>query len=186
MGTSGGAGKSGRKGGRATGGEKTGGPNVRTYDVSGRITAIKNGKVTLQVPNSYFKASLKLELTDDPEIAVELIDPRSLMLVRPGDKVRAVGSQVGENVGRLQDIQIVLAAPLSSGGASKKKPATKSDRTPTRASPTTSIPRPRPKTTLRRRRRTGSLDRSAKPRDPARRPKPRPRTPPGRSASVES
>ena len=90
--------------------------------------SIKNGKISLHAPNQYFRSPLKLELAENPEISLELIDVSALRYVRPGDRVKAVCGQMSETMAKVNDIEVVMAAPLG-GSTAKKKSTAKTHKT---------------------------------------------------------
>jgi len=92
-----------------------------SFEVKGRISSIKAGKVTLYVPNQYFKSTLKIELAEAPEISVEMEGTAAQcpLIARQGDKVEARGRQVAENGGEIHELKVTLTEPLSAESQKK-------------------------------------------------------------------
>ena len=105
---------------------------TEAFEIRGQIASIKAGKITLYVPNQYFKPSLKVELTDDPEVDIGIEGlirqcPPLGSLLQPGDKIEAKGRQVAENGGDVTEMKITLRSPVSADSQAQtaKKPHTK-------------------------------------------------------------
>ena len=134
-----GSGLGSSRGGRRAGpapGAKNAPAASQTLEVRGQITTIKNGKLSLHAPSPYFKSPLKLEIAEAAQIDVDLIGRDACLSAQRGDKIIARGQQLGENVGRVAEVEITLVEPLG-GGQVAKKPVAKGDRPPrgTRAAP---------------------------------------------------
>jgi hypothetical protein len=109
------------------------GPPVETFELVGQIKGIdKNGKLMLFVPNQYFKPAVEIELTEEPEIHLDLSGPAMLRFVKPGDKVQGRGRQVTPNVAQVTELTIQLAEPLTT--VKSKEPKKKPTRRTTRSS----------------------------------------------------
>jgi hypothetical protein len=110
------------------------GPPVETFEIVGQIKGIdKSGKLTvLTPPHPYFKPAVQIELTEEPEIDLDLSGPAMLRFVKPGDKVQARGRQVAPNVAQVSELSVQLSEPLTTG--QKKQPKKKSTRRTTRSS----------------------------------------------------
>lgn len=112
------------------------GPPVETFEIVGQIKGIdKSGKLTvLTPPHPYFKPAVQIELTEDPEIDLDLSGPAMLRFVKPGDKVQARGRQVAPNVAQVNELTVQLAQPLTTGQKKqpKKKPTRRTTRPPRR------------------------------------------------------
>jgi hypothetical protein len=117
--------------GRAAGARKAGaqpgaagkaaGPQV--YDIRGQIVGVSNGRLNLQVPNTYFRPSLRVEVAEDADIDVELDDAMAYTVARKGDKVRIQGRQGLGNLGYAEEVEIILSEPLGASQADGKKHA---------------------------------------------------------------
>jgi hypothetical protein len=118
------------KGRKARLGAKSAAPVTQSFEIHGQITGVKNGKLSLRVPNPYFSPALVIEVAEDAEIDVELSGPAVLALVRQGDKIQVRGTQVGQNAGRIGEAEITLNEPL---GAPQETPAKKKTAGKTRA-----------------------------------------------------
>ena len=106
-----------------------GAPASQSLEVRGQITSFKAGKAALQVPNAPFRGALKIEIAENAEIDVQLSGPAAFSLAQKGDKVRARGQQLGEQVGQIDDLEITLSETVGAAQA-KKRPAPKAERTP--------------------------------------------------------
>jgi len=90
------------------------GPDIDGFEIVGRITGIdKAGKITVYVPNPYFKSPVQIELTEDPHIDLDLTDLRSLAMAKPGDKVIARGQQVAPNMVQVNEMAVQLVEPFT-------------------------------------------------------------------------
>jgi hypothetical protein len=110
----------------AAGAKKAGSPSGGTsqvYDIRGQIVSVNNGRIQLQVPNAYFRPSLRIEVAENADIDVELDDPMCYTLARKGDKVRIQGRQGLGNRGIAEGIDIILSEPLSAPHQDGKKSA---------------------------------------------------------------
>jgi len=96
------------------------GPPVETFEIVGRIASMKKGKITVFVPNPYFKPALQIELAEEPEILLDLAGPTLYTLAKQGDKIEARGIQVGQTAAQVNELTIELAEPL--GMPQKKRP----------------------------------------------------------------
>ncbi len=116
--------------GRKTGGaaKKGAAATPEAFDICGKITSVKNGELTLRVPNKHFKPILKIELDEDADIDVALTGPDAILVVKKGDKIDAIkGKRQGNTrLGLLSDATITLGAPLT-GAPAKKKASSKSE-----------------------------------------------------------
>jgi hypothetical protein len=97
---------------------KSAGPQV--FDVRGQIVGVSNSRLNLQVPNAYFRPSLRVEVAEDAEIDVELDDAMAYTLARKGDKVRIQGRQGMGNRGFAEEVDIILSDPLGGSPDGKK------------------------------------------------------------------
>jgi hypothetical protein len=109
---------------KAGAGGKGGAPEL--YDIRGQIVGVSNGRLSVHVPNAYFRPSLRVEVAEDADIDVELDDARALALARKGDKVRIQGRQSAGNRGFAEDLDIILGDPLGAPQADAKKHGAKS------------------------------------------------------------
>lgn len=90
------------------------GPAVQEFEIVGRITGIdKTGKIKVFAPNTYFRTPVQIELTEEPEIELDLTGPTMLRLAKIGDKVLGRGTLVAESVVRLRELTIELAEPFT-------------------------------------------------------------------------
>jgi hypothetical protein len=96
-------------------------PTAETYEIAGRITKLKNNKMTISAPNSYFKGAINVELADQVAIDLSLRGTDGLGLVQKGDKIEAVGVQAAERGTQAHQVTIELAQPIGTE-AEKKKP----------------------------------------------------------------
>ena len=96
------------------------GPPVESYEIVGRIAGMKKGKITVYVPNPYFKPALQIELAEEPEITLDLAGPTLYSLAKQGDKIEARGVQVGQTAAQVNELTIELAEPL--GTPKKRRP----------------------------------------------------------------
>jgi len=110
-------------GGRKEGAGKAGAGEV--FDIRGQIVGVSNGRLTLQVPTTLFRQSLRLEVAEDADIDVELDDPLAYTLARKGDQVRIQGRQAMANRGYAEDVDIILAEPLGMPQRDAKKHSAK-------------------------------------------------------------
>jgi hypothetical protein len=113
----------GKKGGKAS-------TEGETYDIRGRITSVKNGKVKLSAPNSYFKSPLTFELGDELEVGVDIIGLAGQIggqfasmssLLHGGDKIEGRGHQATENGALVNEMHVTLAEPLAGEAPAGKK-----------------------------------------------------------------
>lgn len=119
-----GAGRS--KGAAKNAAKAAAGKTTETFEVKGQISSIKSGKVTLKVPNDYFKASLRFELAEDAEVSVDIEGTLASCgplpsLIKPGDRVEVKGVQMAENAGNVSELKVTL------GGAAGEEPAAKGE-----------------------------------------------------------
>jgi len=96
-----------------------------SFEIKGRISSIKAGKVTLSVPNPYFKSTLRFDLAEEVDVSVQMEGTAAQcpLIARQGDKVEARGRQVAENGGDVSEIKITLTEPLTT--ETQKKPRAK-------------------------------------------------------------
>jgi len=110
-----------------------------TYEIKGQIVSIKNGRVTLKVPNEYFKSSLRFELAEDVAVSMDIDGALAECgplpsLVKQGDRVEITGHQVAESAGMVTELRVSLGgesaaedAPMKgqgkAGAAGKEKEA---------------------------------------------------------------
>ena len=90
--------------------KKGGEAHVSRYEIRGRITGMKNGKLAV----AFNTGSIEIELADNPEIDLSTSDYR---LAKKGDKISCQGFQIAENVVQATSVDIALAEPL--GGEQK-------------------------------------------------------------------
>jgi hypothetical protein len=86
-----------------------------TFEVNGQIKQIRNGRITLLVPNIYIPKTVQIEVSDDPDIDVEIGDPNYLQLAQQGDSVVVRGTQINEQVGMAAEIELAFSKPLTAG-----------------------------------------------------------------------
>jgi hypothetical protein len=79
------------------------------FDIRGRLARLKDGEMTVFVPNQFFKPALKVELADDAQLSLDVAD---YSLARPGDQVQARGQQIGPQMGRITNLTVELTKPL--------------------------------------------------------------------------
>ena len=96
--------------------------HVQTFDVRGRLVGIKARRVTLYVPNHYFKPRLTFELAEEPVIDLDVSD---YSVVRPGDTLSAMGIEMGDRGIEALELSIELVEPLSTGRKKPTRPATR-------------------------------------------------------------
>jgi hypothetical protein len=115
----------GRAAGARKGGAGAKGPEL--FDIRGQIVGVSNGRLSLLVPNTYFRPSLRVEVAEDADIDVELDDPLAYALARKGDKIRVQGRQGPQqgmgNRGFAEELEITLAEPLGGPQEPKKHSA---------------------------------------------------------------
>jgi len=107
------------------------GPTVQEFEIVGRIAGIdKTGKIRVFAPNNYFRTPVQIELTEEPEIELDLTGPTMLSLAKIGDKVLGRGSQVAPNLVRLRELTIELAEPFTTvkPKQARKKPTRRTTR----------------------------------------------------------
>lgn len=97
-------------------------PNVETFDIRARLTAVKGDWLTVYVRNPFFKPSLRIQLTDEPEIK---LDVSEYSVAKPGDKVAALGRGIGAQAVQARQVRIELAEPLGGSGKRAKRPGPK-------------------------------------------------------------
>ncbi len=90
--------------------------NVEAFDIRAQVASHKKGKLTLYVPNPFFKPKLKIELSEEPVIEV---DVSSYAVAKPGDKISARGLQISQRGVHAREVLIELAEPLDT---LRKKP----------------------------------------------------------------
>jgi hypothetical protein len=97
--------------------------NVESFTIHGMITSVKNGEIFVQVPNnSYVNSILKIEVSNDADIDVELFGVPAIALVRQGDHIQTRGEQVWEGLGYTDHLTFRLSQPLGMPAAPKKPP----------------------------------------------------------------
>ena len=101
---------------------------VETFDIRARITAAKGRWLTLYARNNFFKPTLRIELADKPVVKLDVND---YTLAKPGDKIAALGHQIGPRAAQAAKVIIQLAQPV---GESGKKPGRTTGRRPPRRS----------------------------------------------------
>ncbi len=89
---------------------------VETFDIRARITVAKGRWLTLYARNNFFKSTLRIELVDRPVIKLDVND---YTLAKSGDKIAALGHQIGPRAAQAAKVIIQLAQPV---GESGKKP----------------------------------------------------------------
>ena len=99
--------------------KKGGEAQVSRYEIRGRITGMKNGKLAV----AFNTGSIEIELADNPEIDLSTSDYR---LAKKGDKISCQGFQIAENVVQATSVDIALAEPL--GGEQKTARHTRTPR----------------------------------------------------------
>ena len=90
--------------------KKSGEAQVSRFEIRGRITGMKNGRLSV----AFGTGSIEIELADNPEIDLSVADYR---LAKKGDKISCQGVQVGEKIVQAKKVDIELAEPL--GGEQK-------------------------------------------------------------------
>jgi len=113
--------------------KKDAGPTKGRFEIIGRITSVdKSGNVTVYAKNPYFKPAVQFQLSEDPEIKLDLTDPKMYsLLAKPGDKVKARGRQLAPNMVQATDMSITLVEPFTTVRAEdpdKKKPPRRTSR----------------------------------------------------------
>ena len=108
--------------GRSPGKARDTGPPVESFEIAGQISGIKKGKFTILAPNPYFKPILEIELTEDPEIELDLAGPNLYTFAKKGDKIEARGSQIGRTAALVSEMTIELAEPLTTVQPKKTPP----------------------------------------------------------------
>lgn len=83
------------------------------FQISGRLSSVKNGKLTIVAPNTYFKGTLKAELADEPEISLDLAGAALFGLAKKGDQVEVSGGQLAPQVAQVTEMAITLVEPLA-------------------------------------------------------------------------
>jgi hypothetical protein len=107
--------------------DKDAGAMVERFEIAGRIAKInRTGTLTVYAPNRYFKPTVEIELTEEPDIGLDLLGPMALSVVKPGDKVRCRAKLVGPNLAQVSDLTVELAEPLTMG--QPKKPTRRAAR----------------------------------------------------------
>jgi len=92
---------------------------VETFDVRGRITAVKGRWLTVYARNTLIKPALKIELADKPEIK---LDVDTYTLAKAGDKISARGVQMGAQAVQAIQVAIELVEPLGAAGKRAGRP----------------------------------------------------------------
>ena len=117
---------------RRSRGKKDDGPTKGRFEIIGRITGVdKSGNVTVYAKNPYFKPAVQFQLSEDPEIKLDLTDPKMCVIAKPGDKIKARGRQLAPNMVQAIDLSITLVEPFTTVRAEdpdKKKPPRKTSR----------------------------------------------------------
>lgn len=112
--------------------KKDAGPTKDRFEIIGRITGVdKSGTVTVYAKNPYFKPAVQFQLTEDPEIKLDLTDPKMCVIAKPGDKVKARGRQLAPNMVQATDLSISLVEPFTTirpEDPDKKKPPRRTSR----------------------------------------------------------
>ncbi|NQT15854.1 MAG: hypothetical protein HQ582_24070, partial [Planctomycetes bacterium] len=92
---------------RRTRGKKDAGPTKGRFEIIGRITSVdKSGNVTVYAKNPYFRPAVQFQIAEEPEIKLDLTDPKMCVIAKPGDKVKARGRQLAPNVVQIIDLSI--------------------------------------------------------------------------------
>lgn len=113
-------------------------PAEETFEIVGRISRIKNGELTISVPNGYFKSSLRIELAEQPEIDVHLRGTDVHNWIQKGDKIDVTAvkipdrttqamQQMGTRVAHAVQVTIELSQTLGATEDNRKgarRPAT--------------------------------------------------------------
>lgn len=98
------------------------GTDIETFDIRAQIKAVKGRWLTVYARNAFFKPTLRFELTDKPEITLDL---NSYTLAKSGDKISARGVQIAPQAVQAMRVEIELAEPLSNSRKKPKRPAGK-------------------------------------------------------------
>ena len=85
------------------------------YKVHGRITSMKNDKLTVD----YRTGTVEIELADEVKIDLAVADYR---FAKPGDKISCTGIQVGEKAAQATRVSIDMAQPLSGMAKKSRRP----------------------------------------------------------------
>ncbi len=92
-----------------------------SFAINGRISGVKNGKLTVQIPpNPFVQTNLTIEVAEDADIDVELTGLPALRLAQSGDHIQASGDQVAERRGIVSHVIIRCRQPLDAAQPSKK------------------------------------------------------------------
>ncbi|NQT11562.1 MAG: hypothetical protein HQ582_02365, partial [Planctomycetes bacterium] len=116
---------------RRTRGKKDAGPTKGRFEIIGRITSVdKSGNVTVYAKNPYFRPAVQFQIAEEPEIKLDLTDPKMCVIAKPGDKVKARGRQLAPNVVQIIDLSISLVQPFTTVQAEQpdKKPPRRTSR----------------------------------------------------------
>jgi hypothetical protein len=112
--------------------KKDAGPTKGRFEIIGRITGVnKSGVVTVYAKNPYFRPAIQFQLSEDPEIKLDLTDPKMCVIAKPGDKVKARGRQLAPGMVQATDLSITLVEPFTTIRAEdpdKKKPPRRTSR----------------------------------------------------------
>jgi hypothetical protein len=91
--------------------------NADNYEIAAQVVGYKAGRLTVSVPNTYFKGKLTVELAQDATID---LDSNDLSLAKAGDTAKVVGSSATKGMAEAKEVEITLAEPLGSGKKPKR------------------------------------------------------------------
>ncbi|HUT12091.1 MAG TPA: hypothetical protein VMY42_16435 [Thermoguttaceae bacterium] len=84
--------------------------NEELFDIRAQVTGVRGNRVSLYVPNAFFKPVLMIELADDLEISLDL---NNYGIAGPGDKLLSMGRQIAPQAVEALKVSIELAEPYS-------------------------------------------------------------------------
>lgn len=96
--------------------------NVETFEIRGRVTKYRSGRLTVYAPNRYFKPALTIELDEEPIIKLDLANYSA---AKPGDAVTAKGIAIAPKMVEAMELTIELAKPLTRKREKPKRPTTR-------------------------------------------------------------
>ncbi|NQU24359.1 MAG: hypothetical protein HQ567_24005 [Candidatus Nealsonbacteria bacterium] len=94
-------------------------PKEEMFDVRAQVRDIKGKRMTVYVPNKFFKPLLKVELAED--VAIEL-DLNTYSVVVEGDKLTALGVRIAPKGVEAIQVAIELSTPLTASGRKPTSP----------------------------------------------------------------
>jgi len=84
--------------------------NEEEFDIRAQVTGVRGNRMSLYVPNAFFKPVLMIELADDLEISLDL---NNYGIAGPGDKLLSMGRQIAPQAVEALKVSIELTEPYS-------------------------------------------------------------------------